>query len=91
MAEIGNEDPAVHQDESNPQDVGERMVSLETQVSQLTTLVTSLVGQRREQVESSVSAAPGGTGTEYGRHPSDATGGTAGGTGGDAQGLGVSD
>ena len=92
MAEPGT--PAGGRVQSNPQDVGERMVSLETQLSQLTTLVTSLVDQQKEQVESSVPAvAPGGGGTEYagGTHSTDdATGRTAGGTGGDAQGLGVS-
>ncbi|CAN0031267.1 unnamed protein product [Ectocarpus sp. 12 AP-2014] len=52
--------------QGNPQDVGEEMVSVQTQLYQLTILVKSLVEQRGEQVESSVSfaaAAPGSGGT----------------------------
>ena len=104
MAEPGNENPAVDPAEGGSQEVGERMGSLETQLSQLTTLVSSLVENQRElvsslveqqgeKVESSgfVAAAPGGGGPETSMHLSaDATSGTAGGTGGDAQGLGVS-
>ena len=75
------------------QEVGEKMSSLETQLSPLRTLVSSLVEQLGVKVESSgfVAAAPGGGGPETSMHLSaDATSGTAGGTGGDAQGLGVS-
>ncbi|CAB1114171.1 unnamed protein product [Ectocarpus sp. CCAP 1310/34] len=61
-----------HVDDRPPgdsQDVvgGERLDSIETQLSQLTNIIKSLVGQRGDQVESSVSfaAAPGSGGTEY--------------------------
>ena len=93
MAEPGNKNPAIDPAEGGSQEVGERMSSLETQLSQLTTLVSSLVEQQGVKVESSgfVAAAPGGGGPETSMHLSaDATSGTAGGTGGDAQGLGVS-
>ena len=99
MAETGNEVPAGNQ-QGDPQGVGERMGSLETQLSELMTLV---VGQQqmlasvvettqRERVESSGSlgVAPGNTEPEAGAHHLGATGRTAGGTGDDAQGLGVS-
>ena len=94
MTEPGSKNPAIDPAaEGGSQDVGERMSSLDTQLSQLTTLVSSLVEQQGVKVESSgfVAAAPGGGGPETSMHLSaDATGGTAGGTGGDAQGLGVS-
>ena len=47
-----------------------RECSLETQLSQLTTLVSSLVEQQGEKVESSgfVAAAPGGGGPETSMH-----------------------
>ena len=93
MAEPGNKNPAIDPAEGGSQEVGERMSSLETQLSQLTTLVSWLVEQQGVKVESSgfAAAAPGGGGPETSMHLSaDATGGTAGGTGGDAQGLGVS-
>ena len=54
MAEPGNENPAVDQAEGGSQEVGERMGSLETQLSQLTTLVSSLVENQRELVSSLV-------------------------------------
>ena len=104
MAEPGNKNPAIDPAEGESQEVGERMSSLETQLAQFTILVSSLVENQRElvsslveqqgeKVESSgfVAAAPGGGGPETSMHLSvDATSGTAGGTGGDAQGLGVS-
>ena len=54
MAEPGNENPAVDPAEGGSQEVGERMGSLETQLSQLTTLVSSLVENQRELVSSLV-------------------------------------
>ena len=81
MAEPGNKNPAVDPAEGGSQEVGERMGSLETQLSQLTTLVSSLVENQRElvsslveqqgeKVESSgfVAAAPGGGGPETSMH-----------------------
>ena len=66
MAEPGNKNPAIDPAEGGSQEVGERMSSLETQLSQLTTLVSSLVEQQGVKVESSgfVAAAPGGGGPE---------------------------
>ena len=91
MAEPGNKNPAVDPAEGGSQEVGERMGSLETQLSQLTLvsslvenqreLVSSLVEQQGEKVESSgfVAAAPGGGGPETSIDLSaDATDGTAG-------------
>ena len=72
---------------------GERLDSIETLLSQLTSIIKSLVGQRGDQVESSVSfaAAPGSGGTEYaGVHQSDVTGRTVGGTDSSVQGFGMS-
>ena len=46
--EPGNENPVVDPAEGGSQEVGERMGSLETQLSQLTTLVSSLVENQRE-------------------------------------------
>ena len=61
---------------------GERIGSIETQFTQLTTLIPSLVSQQGEGGESSASvAAPVGSGPEAGTHLRDATGGTAGSTG----------
>ena len=69
---------------------GERIGSIETQLTQLTTLITSLVSQQGEGGDSSASvAAPGGSGPEAGTHLRDATGGTAGSTG-RTQGLSMS-
>ena len=81
MAQPGNENPAVDPAEGGSQEVGERMGSLETQLSQLTTLVSSLVENQRElvsslikqqgeKVESSgfVATAPGGGGPETSLH-----------------------
>ena len=100
MAELGNGNPAVNLSQSESQEVGERMGSLETQLSELATLVSSqqdLLGslvemQQGKEVESSGSerVAPRGTGREAGAHQSGATGGAAGSMGGDAQGFGVS-
>ena len=104
MAEPENKNPAIDPAEGESQEVGEIMSSLETQLAQFTILVSSLVENQRElvsslveqrgvKVESSgfVAAAPGGGGPETSMRLSvDATSGTAGGTGGDAQGLGVS-
>ena len=90
MAEPGNKDPAIDPAEGGSQEVGEKISSLETQLSQLMALVSSLVEQRGVKVESSgfVAAAPGGGGPETSMHLSaDATGGTARGTDGDAQGV----
>ena len=78
MAEPGNKNPAIDPAEGGSQEVGERMSSLETQLSQLTTLVSSLVELQGVKVESSgfVAAAPGGGGPETSMHLStDATGG----------------
>ena len=41
MAEPGNKDPAIDPAEGGSQEVGERMSSLETQLSQLRTLVST--------------------------------------------------
>ena len=41
MAELGNENPAVNQSQGGSQEVGERMGSLETRLSELATLVSS--------------------------------------------------
>ena len=70
MAEPGNKNPAVDPAEGGSQDVGERMSSLETQLSQLTTLVSSVVKQQGVKAESSgfVAAAPGGGGPETSMH-----------------------
>ena len=54
MAEPENKNPAVYPAEGGSQEVGERMCSLETQLSQLTTLVSSLVENQRELVSSLV-------------------------------------
>ena len=54
MGEPGNENPAVDPAEGGSQEVGEIMGSLETQMSQLTTLVSSLVENQRELVSSLV-------------------------------------
>ena len=54
MAKPGNENPAVNPAEGGSQEVGERMGSLETQLSQLTTLVSLLVENQRELVSSLV-------------------------------------
>ena len=98
MAESGNENPAGNQ-QGDPQGVGERMGSLEAQLSELMTLVVGqqhllavVETQQRERVESSGSSgvAPEGTEPEAGAHHLGATGRAAGGTGGDAQSLGVS-
>ena len=67
MTEPGSKNPAIDPAaEGGSQDVGERMSSLDTQLSQLTTLVSSLVEQQGVKVESSgfVAAAPGGGGPE---------------------------
>ena len=100
MAELGNENPAVNPSEGGSQEVGERTGSLETQLSELATLVSSqqdllkslVEMQQGKEVESSGSerVAPRGTGLETGAHQSGATGGAAGSTGGDAQDFGVS-
>ena len=97
MAEQGNENPAANQDQGGSQEVGERMGSLEIQLPELATLVSSqqdllksLVGmQQGKEVEFSGSerVAPRYTGLEAGAHQSGATGGAAESTGGDAQGL----
>ena len=99
MADENEMDPAANQ-QGDPQGVGERMVSLETQIANLVTLVgnqqqmlASMVEtQQRERVESSGSggAAPRGIGPESGVHQSGATGRTATSTGGDTLGFGVS-
>ena len=69
---------------------GERIGSIERQLTQLTTRITPLVSQQGEGVESSASvAAPGGSGPEAGTHLRDSTGGTAGSTG-RIQGLSMS-
>ena len=69
---------------------GERIGSIETQLTQLTTLITSLVSHQGEGGESSASvAAPGGSGSEAGTHLRDTTGGTAGSMG-RTQGLSMS-
>ena len=100
MAELGNENPAVNPSQGGSQEVGERMGSLETQLSELATLVPSqqdllkslVEMQQGKEVESSGSerVAPRDTGLEASAHQSGATGGAAGSTGGDAQGFGVS-
>ena len=54
MAEPGNEYPAVDSAVGGSQEAGERMGSLDTQLSQLTTLVSSLVENQRELVSSLV-------------------------------------
>ena len=41
MAELGNKNPAVNPSQDGLQEVGERMGSLETQLSELATLVSS--------------------------------------------------
>ena len=71
MTEPGSKNPAIDPAaEGGSQDVGERMSSLDTQLSQLTTLVSSLVEQQGVKVESSgfVAAAPGGGGPETSMH-----------------------
>ena len=100
MAELGNENPAVNPSQDGSQEVGERMGSLETQLSELATLVSSqqdllesLVEMKQgKEVESSGSerVAPRDTGLDAGAHHSGATDGAAGSMGGDAQGFGVS-
>ena len=52
--EPGNENPVVDPAEGGSQEVGERMGSLETQLFQLTALVSSLVENQRELVSSLV-------------------------------------
>ena len=99
MAELGNENPAVNPSQGGSQEVGERMGSLEIQLSELATpesskqdLLKSLVEmQQGKEVESSgfERVAPRDTGLEAGAHQSGATGGAAGSMGGDAQGFGV--
>ena len=100
MAELGNENPAVNPSQDGSQEVGERMGSLETQLSELATLVSfqqdvfeSLVEmQQGKEVESSGSerVALRDTGLEAGAHQSGAAGGAAGSMSGDAQGFGMS-
>ena len=100
MAERGNENPAVNPSQDGSQKVGERMGSLEIQLSELAPLVSSQQDllkslgemQHGKEVESSGSerVAPRDTGLEADAHQSVATGGAAGSTGGDAQGFGVS-
>ena len=100
MAEQGNENCAVNPSQCDSQEVGERMGSLETQLSELATpvssqqdLLKSLVEmQQGKEVESSASerVASRDTGLEAGAHQSGATGGAAGSTGGIAQGFVVS-
>ena len=100
MAELGNENPPVNPSQGGSQEVGERMGSLETQLSELAALVSSQQNlleslvemQQGKEVESSDSerVAPRDTGLEAGAHQSGATGGAAGSTSGDAQGFGVS-
>ena len=81
MAELGTENPAVDPAEGGSQEVGERMGSLERPLSQLMSLVSSLVENQRElvssiveqqgeKVESSgfVATAPGGGGPETSLH-----------------------
>ena len=41
MAELGNDNPAVNPSQGRSQEVGERMASLEKQLSELATLVSS--------------------------------------------------
>ena len=99
MADGNDANPAANQ-QGELQGVGERMSSLEAQLSQLVTLVSnqqqllaSVVEIReRERVESSSSdrVAPRDMGLEAGAHQSGAAGGAAGSTGGDAQGFGES-
>ena len=69
------EPPPGESGEGESQDVvgGEELASLQTQVTELTALVKSLVQQQAVQVESSVSSArPASGGTEYvgGEHQS---------------------
>ena len=100
MAELVNEDPAVNPSQDGSQEVGQRMGSLEIQLSELESLVSSqqyllkslVEMQQGKEVESSGSEriAPRDTGLEAGAHKSGATGGAAGSMGGDAQGFGVS-
>ena len=100
MDELGNENPAVNSSQDGSQEVGERMGSLETQLSELATLVPSqqdlfkslVEMQQGKEVESSGSerVAPRDIGLEAGAHQSGATGGAAGSMGGDAQDFGVS-
>ena len=100
MAELGNENHAVNPSQDGSQEVGERMGSLETQLSELATLVLSqqdplkllVEMQQGKEVDSSGSerVAPRNTGLEAGAHQSGTTGGAAGSMGGDAQGFAVS-
>ena len=100
MAELGNENPAVSSSQDGSQEVVDRMGSLETQLSELATVVSpqqdllkSLVEmQQGKEVESSGSkrVAPRDTRLEAGANQSGATGGAAGTMSGDAQGFGVS-
>ena len=100
MAELGNESSALNPPQGGSQEVGESMGSLETQLSELATLVSSqqdllnslVEMQLGKEMKSSGSerAASRDTGLEAGAHQSVATGGAEGSTGGDAQGFGVS-
>ena len=99
MAEQEGGDPAANQ-QGDPQGFGERMDSLESRVSQMLDmfsnqqqmLQTVVETHQRENVESSSSrAAPRGIELESGVHQSGAAGRTAGSTGGDTLGFGVSD
>ena len=100
MAELGNEHPAVNPSQDGSQEVGERMGSLQTQFSELATLVSSqpdllksfVEMQQGKEVESSGDerVAPRDTGLQASAHQSGAAGGAAGSMGGDAKGFGVS-
>ena len=100
MAELAKENPEVNPSQDGSQEVGERMGSLETQMSELATLVSSQQDllewlfemQQGKEVESfgSERVVPRDTRLEAGAHQLGATGGAAGSLGGDAEGFGVS-
>ena len=100
MADGNDASPAANQ-QGEPQGVGERMSSLEEQLSQLVTLVSNQqqllasvveMQDERARVESSSSdrVAPRDMELEAGVHQSGAAGRITGSTGGDAQGFGES-
>ena len=96
MAELGNENPVVNSSQGGSQEVGERMGSLETQLSELATLVSSqkdllkslVEMQQGKEMEFSGSerVAPRVTGLEVCVHQSGATSGAARSMGGGAAG-----